>query len=143
MAPKRAVPLRLRVRILWNRLKLPAELLAYKLQRAVQNQIGRWKNHIEQVDLGPAFRALPDGSLVQESRTTARSEGIRNLSAKYPWTDLFDHQMFLDGFEAGERYAARSADSECKPVEWAWRDCIPVKTRPSPPAFLLSIVCTA
>jgi hypothetical protein len=50
-----------------------------------------------------------------ESRTSAYIEGIGNLWAKYPWIDTFDLKVFLDGFDAGERYSPHSSDSECGP----------------------------
>lgn len=69
--------------------------------------------------MGPCFRKLVDGALVQESRTTARSEGIDKELAKYPWMDLVHYQIFLDGFDAGEQYCPNNSDSECKPVQWS------------------------
>jgi hypothetical protein len=37
--------------------------------------------------------------------------GIDTLLAKYPWMDLIDRQIFLDGFDAGEQYRAGISDS--------------------------------
>ena len=41
---------------------------------------------------------------VANTRTPARIESIRRLSAKYPWVDIVDHRIFLEGFDAGEQY---------------------------------------
>lgn len=89
-----------RLRTLWNRCQI-----------AHSNLIGRWKTHIVRVDYGPLFRRSPDGSLQLESSTQARMSGIKILLAKYPWLDLFDRQIFLNGFEAGERYRGSIVDS--------------------------------
>lgn len=46
----------------------------------------------------------PNGAPNQ--RTLARTVGIRNLLATYPWADSLDLQMFLAGFDAGEEFVA-------------------------------------
>jgi hypothetical protein len=53
--------------------------------------------------LGPAPVLSPDGLLLDQPGTRARVEGIRNLSAKYPWVDIVHHRIFLMGFDAGAR----------------------------------------
>jgi hypothetical protein len=78
--------------------------LRCKLRSGVDSLIGHWRSHTGRVDIGPAFRRLPDGSLQPEPRTIARSQGIDNEWAKFPWLDLADRQIFLDGFLAGELY---------------------------------------
>lgn|ERR1039458_708726 len=86
-------------------------LLGCKLRSGVKSLIGRWQSHTGRVDIGPAFRRLPDGSIQTEPRTNARSQGIDTELAKFPWLDLIDRQIFLDGFDAGERYKAGILDS--------------------------------
>jgi hypothetical protein len=63
------------------------------------------------VDFGPALRRFPDGSLRPEVRTQARSLDTSRLEAKYPWVDTVDVRMFLEGFDAGERWSLDSRDS--------------------------------
>lgn len=82
-----------------------------KSKCALRNLVGRWKLHIRSIDFGLVYRQLSDGSLQIEPRTEARMSGIETLLAKYPWMDRFDFQMFLDGFDAGERYRAGISDS--------------------------------
>jgi len=64
------------------------------------------------VDLGQVFRQTPDGSFVNQPGTRARAEGIRNLSAKYPWVDMVHRQIFLDGFHAAEQMCAQFHHTE-------------------------------
>jgi hypothetical protein len=53
------------------------------------------------VILGPAPLLSPEGSILDQPGTRARAEGIRSLSAKYPWVDIVHLQIFLMGFDAG------------------------------------------
>lgn len=108
---RRAQSLRSRVLWRWYCLRCEASTLWCRSQRAVKSLIGHWKSRIEQVDIGPAFRRLPDGSYLPEPRTIARSKGIDSELAKYPWMDLIDRQIFLDGFDAGERYDQSTSDN--------------------------------
>ncbi len=58
--------------------------------------------------IGPAFRVLPDQSLVTHERTEARTSGIQTLRAKVgDWASPLDLQIFLMGFEAGEEFVLR------------------------------------
>jgi hypothetical protein len=61
------------------------------------------------VDLGPSF-LLHRGNWIPNTRTTACAEGIKRLQATRPKADVADVQMFLAGFDAGERYALDHAD---------------------------------
>src|ERR1039458_398229 len=106
----RLLPLRL-VGV-WLDLRYPLVFLWCKSQSAVKSLIGHWKSHTGRVDIGPEFRLAPDRSLEREPRTIARSKGIDTELAKYPWTDLIDHQIFLDGFDAGERSSQCNLDSD-------------------------------
>jgi hypothetical protein len=64
------------------------------------------------VILGPAPLLSPEGLLLDQPGTRARAEGIRNLSAKYPWADIVHHQIFLMGFDAGERMCVHIPHTE-------------------------------
>jgi hypothetical protein len=57
------------------------------------------------IDFGPALRCREDGSWHANERTDARSKSIDMLLAKYPWADIEDARMFLEGFDAGEKWA--------------------------------------
>lgn len=60
---------------------------------------------------GPAF-VDRDQCLMPNKRTHARLECRENLLATHPWVDFADEQIFLEGFDAGERWALRKADME-------------------------------
>jgi hypothetical protein len=48
--------------------------------------------------------------------------GIDTELAKYPWLDLVDPQIFLDGFDAEERHSQNiscSGSETGEPVQWA------------------------
>jgi hypothetical protein len=55
------------------------------------------------VPLGPLVR-LQAGCYLENERTHARAEGIKNLQATHPWVDNVDLQLFLMGFGAGEEH---------------------------------------
>jgi hypothetical protein len=46
------------------------------------------------------------------SGTIARADCIKRISATHRWADVVDLQMFLKGFDAGERYALRKQGME-------------------------------
>jgi hypothetical protein len=48
----------------------------------------------------------------ENTRTLARTESIRRLSAKYPWVDIVDHRLFLMGFDAGEQWTRHTLGIE-------------------------------
>jgi hypothetical protein len=50
--------------------------------------------------------------LVGCSRTLARTADTQELYANLPGATLWDVQVFLDGWTAGERWASRNADKE-------------------------------
>jgi hypothetical protein len=65
-----------------------------------------------QQDYGPAMRSLPDGSLVPNEKTIARSRGIQNLRATYSgWVGVVEAEIFLIGFEAGAQWS-RDTDTQ-------------------------------
>lgn len=60
------------------------------------------------VDLGPLGAYLPDGRLIENERTKARSLGTQELSSRYPWASTIDKEIYLEGFRAGELFARRT-----------------------------------
>ena len=74
----------------------------------------------ERVHVGPAYRCH-DGHLYPDERTESRAEGIETLLASHPWADSADIQVFLIGFDAGEKFgisfpAFRNPESRCNPI---------------------------
>jgi hypothetical protein len=57
------------------------------------------------VDLGPEFQSTHDGSLQEDSHTRSRNLGIEALAGSRPWANTVDLEIFLQGFDWGERYA--------------------------------------
>jgi hypothetical protein len=65
------------------------------------------------LDYGPAMQSLPDGCLVPNEKTIARSQSIQNLRATYTgWVGVVEAEMFLMGFEAGAEWRARTGLSQ-------------------------------
>jgi hypothetical protein len=60
------------------------------------------------VNLGPALERK-SGSYLPNRRTGARREGIENLRAIHPWADLLSLEIFLMGFDAGERWGLHTS----------------------------------
>jgi hypothetical protein len=61
------------------------------------------------VDFGSLGARLPDGRLIPNARTEARSLGTQELSLRYPWASTIDTEIYLEGFRAGEQFARRTA----------------------------------
>jgi hypothetical protein len=61
------------------------------------------------LDLGVALSWSPDG-WVENKRTLALAEGIASLWTKYPWVENADLRLYREGFDAGERAVAGTAD---------------------------------
>lgn len=64
------------------------------------------------VDVGPVLQTSPDGLLVQNERTNARIASIQALSASHPWASSMDADLLLMGFDAGEKFALRTKDTQ-------------------------------
>jgi hypothetical protein len=60
------------------------------------------------VDFGSLGARLPDGRLIPNARTEARSLGTQELLSRYPWASNTDMAIFLEGFRAGEQFARRT-----------------------------------
>ena len=60
------------------------------------------------VTTGPDTVCLLDGRVLKNRRTAVRKRGIEELVSRYPWASTIDLQMFLDGFDLGERYGQSS-----------------------------------
>jgi hypothetical protein len=90
----------------WDRL--------YILLSSPRNYLGRLhtlllKDRVS-VSLGPSLE-YRHPSWTTNKRTLARKQGIKNLLATHPWADFLDLETFLMGFDAGEQWAASTADS--------------------------------
>jgi hypothetical protein len=57
------------------------------------------------VDFGQAL-LLSNGHLIRNTRTDTRSLGARTMLTSRPWANTTDVLSYLEGFDAGERYAA-------------------------------------
>ena len=92
-------------------LRRGASTLWHISSTALMNAYHHWKIRISKdtVDFGPALRRLPDGSLLPEERTLARSRCTDSLLATRPWVDSVDVQIFLEGFEAGEQWSLHTS----------------------------------
>ncbi len=75
----------------------------------IKTQLGRrhWC-----VDLGPVYERLPNGCLSQHRRTEARSDGMRELESDHPWASTVDLQIYLEGFDKGERFVLDTLNRE-------------------------------
>jgi len=114
------VPLRRRLRVAWcearhsvRRRCLRWIAYGYKWSTAFHIAYG----HIEfarakdysPCRIGPAFRVLPDQSLIPHERTDARSQGIQTLKARFGVGVCgLDLEIFLMGFDAGEEFVLRT-----------------------------------
>jgi hypothetical protein len=61
--------------------------------------------------LGAALERDSTGQLLPNKRTNARSDGIQELVARYPWASTTDLEIFLSGFDMGERFALHIANT--------------------------------
>lgn len=100
----------------WSKVFRPLSQLRRHLRRTMHiwgGSLGSFFGHIRiqsatkrvSVYLGPEFlKPTHAGCLELNSRTIARAEYIRALSAMYPWVDIADLRVFLMGFDAGEEW---------------------------------------
>ena len=61
------------------------------------------------IDLGPVWTRLPDGRLIENEQTKARSLSTQALLSRYPWASKVDKEILLFGFRMGEQFARRTA----------------------------------
>jgi hypothetical protein len=84
----------------------------YALRLSLRTAFGCMKTLLSKkhwaVDFGPLLERLPCGCLVHDGRTDARSVGTQEIESRYPWASIVELQMFLEGFDVGERYALRT-----------------------------------
>jgi hypothetical protein len=66
--------------------------------------------------LGPWYEVLPTECLVRNGRSNARSVGIQELKSRYPWANTVELEMFLEGFDKGERFALGKSDKPASVV---------------------------
>jgi len=91
----------------WYVLRLEARSFASRIQA----QLSKIRDTF--VDFGPAFEPGDTGYWILHRRTRARVLGIQELETLCPWANSgLDIQVFLRGFDAGERYARREAGIE-------------------------------
>lgn len=69
------------------------------------------------VDLGPAVERDANGRFVPNKRTRARSDDIGNFFSNYPRATMIESWVFLQGWDAGERYAHRNSGTGGKASE--------------------------
>jgi hypothetical protein len=78
-----------------------------------------WRGHIRiqsptelpSVDFGPCLDSDCNGRLSLNTRTLARKLYTKKIAAIYPWMDMVDRQMFLNGFDAGELLSLDTGNS--------------------------------
>jgi hypothetical protein len=96
-------------------LKRPLRFLC-ALQRSAHSFCGHIRELLSRkywaIDLGPHFEVLPDGSIVENSRTECRSLGTEALRRSRPWANTVELAIFLQGFDWGEQYALRKFGME-------------------------------
>jgi hypothetical protein len=68
------------------------------------------------VDLGPLLQRSPDGHLTENKRTRFRSECIEELISVHPWASSIEQEIFLLGFDQGERSSGLEGISRCADV---------------------------
>lgn len=89
----------------WYALRLEGRSFSGRMKTLLSRK--HWR-----VDLGLVFESLPNGSLVENSRTNARSRGTQKLKSDYPWANTIDLEIFLRGFHEGEQYVLRSLHTQ-------------------------------
>ena len=87
-------------------------LYAHRLPSVLRSALGHLRLRFpKDSSCGPSLGRGADQRLSPNTRTLARFEGIQALSARFPWVDKTDCNMFLFGFDAGERWALRTRDN--------------------------------
>jgi hypothetical protein len=87
-----------RVTWLWYALRC-----AYRSYRA-HTALLLAKRELPVVEFGPAL-LLSKGLLIPNTRTSSRSQCVKTMLASHPWANTTDVLSYLEGFDAGERYA--------------------------------------
>ncbi len=88
------------------------------LQLESRSFLGRMNTRLSRkhwgVSLGPIYRVSPEGHLVFDARTAARSEGTRILESVRPWASTTEVEIYLEGFHAGEQFVLGSLDIQSR-----------------------------
>jgi hypothetical protein len=63
------------------------------------------------VDFGPALMQRGE-CLVENMRTSIRSQGARKAIATHQWANTIDMILYLEGFDQGEQYARNISDTQ-------------------------------
>ena len=61
--------------------------------------------------LGLVYQESPSGHLILNKRTKARVLSTQEIETDYPWASSVEAEIFLRGFDAGEQFAVRPADT--------------------------------
>jgi hypothetical protein len=96
--PKRIRPAVLYLARLYNALKIEGRTFRWRIRNRLDKKY--WA-----ADLGPHLRQLPDGGWIEDERTTFRNSCIQELENRCPVATDIDVEIFLWGFDAGERFA--------------------------------------
>ena len=89
---------------LWIR-QLQRELL--QESRSFCGRIGVVRGGMRYVEVGRGWEMTPTGHLVSCTRTRARTSDIQQMLSSRPWASLVDLQIFLEGWDRGERWASQ------------------------------------
>lgn len=73
--------------------------------RSLFGRISIRRKRMNCVSIGPTWERLSTGHLVECTRTLVRSADIREMLSNRPWASLGDLQVFLEGWDRGERYS--------------------------------------
>lgn len=64
------------------------------------------------IDMGPWWEVRGDGTLQRSMRTHARIQDIKAAFENRQWGTILDRQLFLEGWDAGVRFARRNSYRE-------------------------------
>ena len=98
--------------------------LAYEMRSEMRCILPRIRFRLEpkrwhDLTFGPSLEETPNGGLVPCKRTFARIHDMQVLATTHPWLDVVEQRFFLQGWDAGARWAennARSSGKESSPV---------------------------
>jgi hypothetical protein len=87
-----------------------------ELLSEARSLVGRMKTRREKqhylVTVGPAWVTDPTKRLAPCTRTRARTTDIQEMLSNRPWASLVDLEIFLEGWDRGEKWGYRECNSE-------------------------------
>jgi hypothetical protein len=90
----------------------------HELLSEARSLVGRMKTRRERqhylVTVGPAWVTDPTQRLVPCTRTRARTTDIQEMLSNRPWASLVDLEIFLEGWDRGEKWASQECNSESR-----------------------------